>query len=266
MTRFVLVRHGQTDWNRVERFHGRADVPLNASGLSQAEATARRVAREWRPVAIYASPLSRAFATAEQIGRQTHLAVTRLDGVIDIDYGVWEGLTPDEVFGRWPDLLYAWYNAPHTAQPPGGESLAALRERAMQSIDEFGGATRRRDGRHRQSHRRQSHHPARDSRARHRPLLADSSGQLRDQRLRVGERRFHPANPERFEPCAGNRLTRTATGPNMKRERRRAAPVCVGRTDCPAGDPAPLSATPPAIQPCRGCGGLPPSRAPCESR
>ena len=137
MTRFVLVRHGQTDWNRVERFRGRADVPLNASGLSQAEATARRVAREWRPVAIYASPLSRAFATAEPIGRQTHLAVTRLDGVIDIDYGVWEGLTPDEVFGRWPDLLYAWYNAPHTAQPPGGESLAALRERAMQSIDEL---------------------------------------------------------------------------------------------------------------------------------
>jgi probable phosphoglycerate mutase len=137
MTRFVLVRHGQTDWNRVERFRGRADVPLNASGLAQAEATARRVAQEWRPVAVYASPLVRSFATAEAIGHRLHLPVAPLDGVVDIDYGVWQGLTPDEVFSRWPDLLYAWYNAPHTVQPPGGESLATLRDRAMRSVSEL---------------------------------------------------------------------------------------------------------------------------------
>lgn len=57
MTRFILVRHGQTEWNRIERFRGRADVPLNESGIKQAEATARRIANEWQVTAVYASPL-----------------------------------------------------------------------------------------------------------------------------------------------------------------------------------------------------------------
>ena len=64
MTCIVLVRHGQTEWNRVERFRGRADVPLNEAGLAQAEATGKRVAQEWQPVAVYSSPLSRAVKTA----------------------------------------------------------------------------------------------------------------------------------------------------------------------------------------------------------
>jgi len=73
MTRIILVRHGQTEWNRVERFRGRADVPLNETGLAQAEATGRRVASEWQPVAIYSSPLSRAVKTAEAIARHFDL-------------------------------------------------------------------------------------------------------------------------------------------------------------------------------------------------
>ena len=64
MTRFVLVRHGQTEWNRVERFRGWAGVPLNETGLAQADTTGRRVAEEWRPAAVYTSPLSRAFVAA----------------------------------------------------------------------------------------------------------------------------------------------------------------------------------------------------------
>ena len=64
MTRIMLVRRGQTEWNRVERFRGRADVPLNQAGLAQAKATARRVAQEWRPVAVYSNLLSRAVKTA----------------------------------------------------------------------------------------------------------------------------------------------------------------------------------------------------------
>ena len=56
MTRIVLVRHGQTEWNRVERFRGRADVPLNETGLAQAEATGKRVAAEWQPVGDLRQP------------------------------------------------------------------------------------------------------------------------------------------------------------------------------------------------------------------
>lgn len=134
MTRFILVRHGQTEWNRVERFRGRADVPLNEVGLAQAATTGRRVAAEWQPTAVYASPLSRAVVTAEAIAAYFDLPVTPLDGMADIHYGDWQGLTPEEAHTRWPDLVHAWYTAPATVRVPGGESLAELRERAMAAI------------------------------------------------------------------------------------------------------------------------------------
>lgn len=137
MTRIILVRHGQTEWNRVERFRGRADVPLNETGLAQAEATGRRVAAEWHPVAVYTSPLSRAVKTAEAIARRFALPVQIHPGLADIDYGEWQGLTPDEARARWPDIVEAWYNAPHTAHIPRGETLAGLRARAMAAVGEL---------------------------------------------------------------------------------------------------------------------------------
>ena len=87
MTRIVLVRHGETEWNRVERFRGRADVPLNEKGLAQAEATGRRVAAEWSPAAIYTSPLARAVKTAEAVAWHFGLSVQVHPGLIDIHYG-----------------------------------------------------------------------------------------------------------------------------------------------------------------------------------
>ncbi len=137
MTRIVLVRHGQTEWNRVERFRGRADVPLNETGLAQAEATGKRVAVEWQPSAIYASPLSRAVKTAAAIARHFDLPVQIHHGIADIDYGQWQGLTPDEVKERWPEIHHAWYSAPHTMRIPGGETLDDLRTRGMAAVKEL---------------------------------------------------------------------------------------------------------------------------------
>lgn len=136
MTRFVLVRHGQTEWNREERFRGRADVPLNETGLAQAEATGRRVAAEWTPVAVYASPLSRAFATAQAIAKHFGLPVQVHSGLVDIDYGRWHGLTPDDVKIRWPEIHDAWYHRPQTAHIPGGETLDDLRVRGLVTLHE----------------------------------------------------------------------------------------------------------------------------------
>lgn len=137
VTRIILVRHGQTEWNRVERFRGRADVPLNETGLAQAEATAKRVAQAWRPVAVYSSPLSRAIKTASAIAGQCGIAVQIHDGLADIDYGEWQGLTPDEAKERWPEAHHEWYNLPHTARIPGGETLDDLRARAMAAVAEL---------------------------------------------------------------------------------------------------------------------------------
>jgi len=137
MTKIILIRHGQTEWNRVERFRGRADVPLNETGLAQAEATGRRVAGEWLPTAVYSSPLSRAIKTAEAVAAHFNLSVQLNSGLIDIDYGEWQGLSPEEARQRWPGELTAWYNQPHLARIPGGETLEGLRSRAMQTVDEL---------------------------------------------------------------------------------------------------------------------------------
>jgi probable phosphoglycerate mutase len=137
MTRIILVRHGQTEWNRIERFRGRADIPLNETGLTQAEVTGRRIAAEWRPMAVYSSPLLRAGKTAEAIAWHFDLPVQIHKGLTDIDYGQWQGLTPDEARKGWPEVVEAWYNAPHTAHIPGGETLAALRARAMRTVNEL---------------------------------------------------------------------------------------------------------------------------------
>jgi len=137
MTLVVLVRHGQTEWNRVERFRGQADVPLDETGLAQAEATAQRIAAEWRPVAVYSSPLSRAVKTAEAIARHFGLPVQTHGGLTDIDYGQWQGLTPDEARTRWPEMVDAWYRTPEAAQIPGGEVLDQLRFRTVVAVREL---------------------------------------------------------------------------------------------------------------------------------
>ncbi len=134
MTRIILVRHGQTEWNRVERFRGRADVPLNDTGLAQAEAAGRRVAAEWQPAAVYASPLSRAMKTAQAIAKHFDLPVQAYPGLIDIDFGEWQGLTREEAARRWPEIVEAWFHAPQSAHIPGGETLPALRARGMQAV------------------------------------------------------------------------------------------------------------------------------------
>lgn len=139
MTRIILVRHGQTEWNRIERFRGRADVPLNRTGIAQAEATANRLSRQPQPAAVYSSPLSRAAVTADRIARHHGLTVRPHEGLIDIDYGLWQGLTPGQVGERWPQELDAWYDAPQTVRIPKGETLQVVRERGMSTVMELVG-------------------------------------------------------------------------------------------------------------------------------
>ncbi|MBN1313083.1 MAG: histidine phosphatase family protein [Anaerolineae bacterium] len=134
---FILVRHGQTEWNRIERFRGRADVPLNETGLAQAEATGRHVAGQWQPAAVYSSPLARAVKTAETIAGHFDLPVQTHPDLIDIDYGQWQGLTPDEARARRPEQVEQWYNRPEQARIPGGETLGDLRARAMKMVKEL---------------------------------------------------------------------------------------------------------------------------------
>jgi len=120
----------------VERFRGRADIKLDKVGIKQAAATASRIA-EWRVSAIYSSPLRRALTTAEAVARYLDLEVQPLPGVIDIDYGEWQGLAPEEVSAKDSTLYARWLESPHTVKFPGGESLAEVRERATPAVNDL---------------------------------------------------------------------------------------------------------------------------------
>jgi broad specificity phosphatase PhoE len=136
MTQIILIRHGQTAWNRENRFRGQADVELDEVGLRQAEVTGRYVAARWPVVAVYASPLSRTMRTAEAVARAQGLTMQLSRGLLDIHFGEWQGQLATEVAQHSPDLFRAWEEAPHTVRFPGGESLAHVRDRVVAALDE----------------------------------------------------------------------------------------------------------------------------------
>jgi broad specificity phosphatase PhoE len=134
MLEIVLARHGETEWNVEELFRGRADVELNERGVKQAELLAEHLS-ELRIEAVYSSPLKRALNTAEAIARRRQLKVIVSPGLIDCDFGQWQGLQLQEVKNRYRELYRQWTESPHLVKIPGGESLDGVRERALKVVD-----------------------------------------------------------------------------------------------------------------------------------
>jgi probable phosphoglycerate mutase len=137
MSTIILTRHGQTEWNQVERFRGCADIPLDQTGLVQAQATSRRIRETWQPVTIYTITMSRAVKTGEIIAEPFGLKAQPILELVDIDYGQWQGLKPLEVKATWSDLYESWYRNPHEVQIPGGETLDTLHNRTKKLLDQI---------------------------------------------------------------------------------------------------------------------------------
>lgn len=106
--RLLLVRHGETDWNRQGRFQGQIDIPLNSHGRSQAEAAGRFLADV--PIQrAYTSAMARPRQTAEAILRHhPGVPLTSTTGLLEIGHGHWEGRLESEIASGWPDLLADW--------------------------------------------------------------------------------------------------------------------------------------------------------------
>jgi 2,3-bisphosphoglycerate-dependent phosphoglycerate mutase len=133
MTRILLARHGETDWNREGRWQGHSDQPLNATGRAQADALARRLRGE--PVsALYTSDLLRASQTAAAVGRETGLDPVPTPGLREVDVGELAGLDRAEAGRRHPDWYTRWREGTDEAYP-GGERFSDLRDRALASLD-----------------------------------------------------------------------------------------------------------------------------------
>ncbi len=102
MTRIILARHGETDWNLERRVQGHADAPLNDTGRAQARALAAALAAD-RIDAVYSSDLLRAHETARIVAQPRGLEVTAIRDLRERHFGTWEGLTDDEIFARYPE-------------------------------------------------------------------------------------------------------------------------------------------------------------------
>jgi broad specificity phosphatase PhoE len=131
--KLYLVRHGETEWNKLGRFQGQNDNSLNELGLAQARDTAR-AAISWKPTAIYSSPLCRTMRVAEEISRLVGLPVTPDPRLKELDLGDLEGITGQEMRTGWPEVYETWRNEPESVMMPGGESLVQLQERTWQAF------------------------------------------------------------------------------------------------------------------------------------
>jgi broad specificity phosphatase PhoE len=135
MTRILVIRHGETQWNIEKVFRGRADVPLSDRGREQARLTGQALASA-RLAAVYSSPLTRARDTAEAVAASQGLAVSVDQRLVDMSFGEWEGKPLPQVESAWPDLYRAWLTSPALFRAPGGESLPQVRARAWSLVEE----------------------------------------------------------------------------------------------------------------------------------
>jgi broad specificity phosphatase PhoE len=135
MTSIYLVRHGQTAWNKEEIFRGRTDVPLDETGLKQAELVGQYF-NGLEIDAIYSSPLSRALQTAQKIAQFHNLKVQPLDGIVDMSFGKWEGRPHQEIRENDKETYRQWVEEPHLVRLPGGEGLDDVRTRTMAALVE----------------------------------------------------------------------------------------------------------------------------------
>ena len=129
-TRLILIRHGETAWNRATRIQGHTDIPLSPLGLAQAERVAEALADE-RLAAIYSSDLSRARQTAEALARAQGLPV-RLDASLrERAFGRFEGLSWDQIVQAYPEESARWRRREPDFAVGGGESLNTFSARCL---------------------------------------------------------------------------------------------------------------------------------------
>jgi broad specificity phosphatase PhoE len=134
--RLILVRHGETPWNVTLQYQGQANIPLNERGLEQASRAAARLTR-YGVTRLYSSDLARAWQTAEVIGATLGLTPVAMPELREIDVGQWEGLTPEELYRRFPDHMAEYRRDPARTVRLGGESYAQLQARALIALQQI---------------------------------------------------------------------------------------------------------------------------------
>jgi broad specificity phosphatase PhoE len=134
--KIILIRHGQTLWNKEGIFRGRSDIPLDDVGIKQAKAIAKRLS-PFGIKAVYSSPLKRAAETALVIAKSFNLNVEVDDGLIDFDFGEWQGLSLKKVQKQFLETYQRWLKEPHRAIITKGEDLDTARSRVSKALNKI---------------------------------------------------------------------------------------------------------------------------------
>lgn len=133
--RAILLRHGQTAWNREKRFQGQLDVPLDDTGMRQADAAARVLHRTERPRTIVASDLARAALTAETLSRHAGIPLTLDADLREAHAGRWQGMTHEEILATDPVLLHQWRSAVDVRPGGDGETRTEVGARVAGAVE-----------------------------------------------------------------------------------------------------------------------------------
>ncbi|MGM9934573.1 histidine phosphatase family protein [uncultured Clostridium sp.] len=118
-TTVLLIRHGETEWNILGKFQGSTDIPLSKEGIRQAEMLKERLNGDFDY--IYASPLKRAYETARVISEDTDKTVSIAEGIREINFGEWEGLTMKGIAEKYPDVFNSWRTDKEEGKFCGGD-------------------------------------------------------------------------------------------------------------------------------------------------
>ena len=133
--KLFLTRHGETDWNLRRRIQGSTDTDLNESGRRQAVQLAESLLLSPdRPEIVYTSGLKRARETAEIAAGRLQVPCVVHEGLGKINFGLWEGLTWDQVEERYPELYTIWHTDRRYGHPPEGESYQDLLNRVLPAL------------------------------------------------------------------------------------------------------------------------------------
>ena len=130
--KFLFTRHGQTDWNLEGKLQGNQDIELNQTGIKQAEMLAEKLSEGRIPIQkIYTSTKLRAYQTGMVISEKVHCPCYRLEGIEEMNFGEWEGLTWEEIQKKFPDNYREWQVGRRYIKTKGGESCQEVLERVL---------------------------------------------------------------------------------------------------------------------------------------
>ena len=136
-TQLLLIRHGETAWNAEHRIQGQLDIPLSPLGVLQSERLAECLANE--PIdAVYSSGQSRAWLTAVPLAARLGLEVIAEPRLRERSFGIFEGLTLDEIAERYPPEFKKWRERDPAWRPEGGESGQQLIDRVLSAVSDIG--------------------------------------------------------------------------------------------------------------------------------